>query len=321
MIRARVYRSAKRSFDCRIIEGGEIVSATALGNLLKDGEIVVGDYVELSIIKETGEYQISKIEKRQNETFRIIVREAKKKVTAANCDVMVMLASASKPDYKRGFVDRFLVRAYQWGIKPILIFNKMDLYDENVFDIKFEADRLQNLEVDCYELSALDDSYKNYFLDRGISELREYLKGKTALFMGQSGVGKSKLISTMSDGLVDLKTKIIGKAGKGTHTTSWMEMVDCGKFEIIDSPGVRSFSMDDLNKEELQECFPDLVDIVVQCEFNDCLHDENSKGCAFNKFFEDDSDESLFILTRLESLVRLIEEVGREEDWQKSEKY
>ena len=123
MLKARVNKSAKREFECRILDSGELVVATALGNLLKGDEnsIVVGDYVMID------NNVIVEVLPRTNEIFRLIVREQKKKVTASNCDLMVIVSSVSRPEYKRGIVDRFLVRAHQWGIRPLIVFKKMDL--------------------------------------------------------------------------------------------------------------------------------------------------------------------------------------------------
>ncbi|MGZ3809588.1 MAG: GTPase RsgA, partial [Bacteriovorax sp.] len=134
MLKARVFKSAKREFDCKIEGTGEMVVATALGNLLKGDEntIVVGDYVMIE------NNVITEVLPRTNEIYRLIIREQKKKVTASNCDLMVIVSSVSRPEYKRGIVDRFLVRAHQWGIRPLIVFNKMDEYNEDELDIMFE---------------------------------------------------------------------------------------------------------------------------------------------------------------------------------------
>jgi len=318
-MRARVIRSAKREFDCKIMDSGEVVTATALGKLLKKNEtVVVGDFVELSKIEETGEYQISKREERSNEIFRIIIREQKKKVTAANCDLLIILCSVSKPEYKRGLVDRYLVRAHQWQIEPIVIFNKMDEYTEDLFDIKFETDRLNDLGVKCFETSAKFEDYKNRYLDAGAEELKEYIKGKTSIFLGQSGVGKSKSITSLSDGKVDLKTKNVGKGGKGSHTTTWSEIIECGEFTTIDSPGIRSFSLDDIDPEQLLSYFPDLEEIAVTCKFTNCTHAENAKGCRFWTDYNPETREGELVHSRLDSFKRIYEEISQIPAWQRN---
>ncbi len=316
MIKARVYHSSKREFTCKLETTGEMVLATALGKLLKKDEtIVVGDFVFLEKMGEN-EYEIHEVEERRNELYRVIVRERKKKVTAANCDYLVIVNSTSKPRYKRGILDRFLVRAIQWDVKPLIVFNKMDEYNPKDLDIHFEKDRLKHLNVECFEVSAKFPEYENRFLDLGLNDLKERLSGSTAIFVGQSGVGKSRSISTFSGGKVELKTKAVGKKGKGSHTTTWSEIIDCNSFSLIDSPGIRSFSMEDLNEEDLIDFFPDLHPYIVRCQFNDCQHEEKSKGCHFNSLGLEGYEEKI-ILSRLESFTKIKDEISKTPFWDK----
>ncbi|MBK24401.1 MAG: ribosome small subunit-dependent GTPase A [Halobacteriovorax sp.] len=313
MKKARVYRSSAREFECRDIETGEMLFATALGNLLKkDNSIVVGDIVNLD-----DEGVITSIEERSSEIYRYLPRVQKKKITAANCDLLIILNSVSKPEYKRGFADRFLLRASQWGIKPVMIFNKMDQFEDQ-FDFNFEVDRLKELGVECFEISAKFPETEKKYLDRGTEELKEFIKGRTAIFLGQSGVGKSKTISLLAGMDIELKTKEIGKAGKGSHTTTWSEIIDCGDFSLIDSPGIRSFSLEDLVGEELMELFPDLEERAVNCKFSDCQHSSGTKGCAFHKpLLDPDSYEGQLVHSRLESYLRVYEEITENPAWSK----
>lgn len=318
IIKGKVIRSSQRQFLCRLNNGTQ-VEATAKGKLLKDDYIVVGDRVVLSTIPETGEYQIDEIEERESEIFRISVREQKKKVTAANCDLLVILSSVSKPAFKQGIVDRFLVRACQWGVKPIVVFNKCDQLEEedNPTDIEFETKRLELLGVETFEISAIKkDEYLPRVLEKGWKEFYQSLEGRTALFLGQSGVGKSKTISALSDGRVDLRTHEVGKVGKGSHTTTWSELIELPTFDLIDSPGIRSFSLDDIDPREILPLFPDIEEISVRCKFNNCTHEENSKGCAF---YEDSwsDEEKLAIFSRLDSYQRIVEEISQTPFWSK----
>ncbi|MCK5882718.1 MAG: ribosome small subunit-dependent GTPase A [Bacteriovoracaceae bacterium] len=315
-MRARIYRSAKREFDCKVESTGEIVQAKALGNLLKGKRsLVVGDYVE--IIDENGELVITEMEDRTSEVFRILVREQKRKVISSNCDLMVILISVSRPTFKRGIIDRFLVRASQWGIRPVVVFNKMDEYDPEEFDICFEQDRLKALGVDCFECTALDKEYVPKYLEKGYGELVEALRDRTAIFLGQSGVGKSKTINALAGGeiKVELKTNIIGKSNKGSHTTTWAEMLDLDLFTLIDSPGVRSFSLQDIMSDNFIEYFPDLEEMSTHCKFNNCTHKEGVKGCAF--YLIEDEYQAKLLFSRLQSYWRILEELEVTPDWQK----
>lgn len=313
MIRARVVKSDKRVFDCQR-EDGTVVQATALGNLLKEDTIVVGDYVFLEA--QVNEWVVKSVEARKNEIFRMLRRESKKKITAANCDYLVVLSSCSRPAYKRGIVDRFLVRAHQWGIRPIVVFNKMDEYDSNEFDVGFEAERLKFLDVDCFEICALDLNYKPRFLTLGMGDLKNRLNESTSIFLGQSGVGKSQTITALSGGKADLKTGAVGKVGKGSHTTTWSEIVDCGDFVVIDSPGIRQFSVDDITSGEMIELFPDVEEVATGCAFTNCSHGPEQKGCAFYSDSLSEHDKEL-LLTRLDSYKQLHMEISQIPDWQK----
>ena len=323
MIEAKIIKSHQRDFDCVILDTKEVIKATALGNLLKKGEtLVVGDNVQVEQIQETSEYIIKAMHPRKNEIFRILVRESRKKVTASNCDYLVIVSSVHKPKFKRGIVDRFLVRAHQWGIEPLVVFNKMDKYDEDKLYIEYEEERLSRLGVKCFEISALNEEYQHQYLNHGIEDFKNTLEGKTALFLGQSGVGKSQTIMRLSEGQFELKTKKVGKGGKGSHTTTWSEIVDCGKFYLIDSPGIRSFSLDDIDPDHLIQFFPDLEAIAVRCEFSNCNHLPENKGCRFyTDEFDPQTDEGLLVHSRLESYLLFHEEISSTPMWQKDKKY
>jgi ribosome biogenesis GTPase len=304
LIKARVFKSAKREFECKL-SSGEMVVATALGNLLKGDEnsIVVGDFV---LIENN---TIMEVLPRTNELYRLIIREQKKKVTASNCDLLVIVSSVSRPEYKRGIVDRFLVRAHQWGIRPLMVFNKMDEYDPNILDIQFEFDRMNNLGIECFEVSAAIPDYQPRYLALGPHDLKARLMHKTSIFLGQSGVGKSKLISQVSDGKIHLLSNEVGKVGKGKHTTTWSEIVDCESMSLIDSPGIRSFGVEDLLIEELITYFPDLEAGAVNCKFSNCDHKENSKGCYFYSL-DQTTRETALLMSRLDSFCRMKEEIS-----------
>lgn len=313
---ARIFRSSKRTFDCKVEGQDELVVATALATLLKEDHLVVGDFVQLSPPQNAAhEWVISKVEPRKNSIFRNLPREQKKKVIAANVDVIVVVVSAGRPEYKRGLVDRYLTRSAYWGIPAVVVFNKMDLFSGE-FDLNFEADRLKSLGVECYEVSSEAPERKPQFLPLGYPELDQILQGRTAIMVGHSGVGKSRLINTLSHGKFDLLSGDLGKANKGAHTTTWAELVDAGPFTLIDSPGIRSMSLTDMTTEELKECFPDIEQWGTKCKFSTCQHFEGTKGCFFGQLDPNQREDQL-ILSRLESYHRILSEVSNTPDWMK----
>ncbi len=309
MLKAKILKSARREFECLLIESNETVQAKAKGSLLKKGELVVGDFVFIE--KEQDEYIILELLERKNSIFRRIIRENKIKTVASNVDLMAIICTSSLPEYKRGLIDRYLLRAVQWNIPAIVIFNKMDEANTD-FNLSFESQRLLPLEVQCFATSAKDLNYKGEYLP-GNQELQAFLKAQTIIFLGQSGVGKSSLISMLSGSKIDLKAKELAKVGKGSHTTTWSELIHLDSFDVIDSPGIRTMSLQDVSKDELTTLFPDLEEYFIQCKFKDCHHESNTKGCAFFK-----DEVSSEVITRLESYQRFKSEIKEIPEWEKN---
>ena len=304
-MRVRLLRVFNDKILGRIPDSDEIITLSSSSH-----DLVPGDYVVIQ--KVNNDFSIREVEKRRNEIFRIAVRQRRKKIMAANCDLLMVIVSMSTPPYKRGVIDRFLIRSTQWNIKTIIVFNKMDEYDKKN-NLPFERDRLKGLSISCFEISAKYPDYKNRFLSFGFKELKEELSGKTIFLTGQSGVGKSKTIGALTGKIV--KTAKVGTSGKGVHTTTWSELIDYNGFSIIDSPGIRSFSLDDIEKEKLYDYYPDLHPIMRECEFNNCSHERGSQGCAFWKL--PDNYQTKLILSRLDSFSQINKEVGKIPSWKK----
>ncbi len=314
MIKAKIFRSSKRVFDCRINDTNEIVPATVYREVMKKNHPVVGDNIIIQQNSESADYEITEIENRENEIFRRIVRSNKKKVIASNVDVILIVTSVSNPRYKPFLLDRYLARAVQWDIPAAIVFNKMDEYADD-FELEFEIEKFKSLGVSLFFLNSEepeDPRFRDDFL-----ELQGLLNNKTAICLGQSGVGKSKLITSLSDGKTELlSSRLAKKVNKGAHTTTWAEIVDCENFLMIDSPGVRTLSLQDIAAEELPSLFPDLSEIFSKCKFSDCKHEDNSKGCFFHTLDEDILDERIH-LNRIYSYLKLKEEIESIPEWEK----
>lgn len=308
---AKIIRSSKREFECLLEKSEERVLATALASVLKDNHPVVGDYIRLEKIGEQ-DYQINEVLERKSEIFRRNVREyGKKKVVAANVDLMLVVMAASKPEYKSGLIDRYLVRAKNWGVEMMVVINKMDEFT-NQFDLEFEEHRLNYLNIKYVKVSATEPKQ---FSDE-VEKLKNFLKGQTAIFVGQSGVGKSKLITLLTEGKIELKSSKLAKVGKGAHTTTWSELIEFENFSLIDSPGIRSMALKDMDTNLLDIGFEDLFPLITKCKFKDCSHEPSSKGCYFNTL-EENSLENLLILSRLDSYKKIRDEIEAIPNWQK----
>lgn len=320
MDRARIMKSHQRNLSAKILKSGELVSACAKGNLLKEGMIVVGDFVDLAFDATNNSYSIETVIPRSSYISRFLPREKKEKIVASNCDLMVIVTSLGKPEYKSGLIDRYLTKSILWNIPALLIFNKMDMYNKdepNAINLNFEVERLKDLNVACFEICSTNPSYKPQFIKNGLNELKTILNNKTAIFLGQSGVGKSKLITLLSEGKINLKSNQIGKVGKGVHTTTTSEIFELPFFYLIDSPGIRSYSLDDLTLDDLKIGFPDVFKISQECQFNNCKHDEASKGCGF---FKTNNAISPALLSRLESYKKIHEELEKTPEWEKKKR-
>ena len=234
-IPATIYEAHKKEFLCKIDNENNTVSARAKRTVFKGKQFVAGDKVLLE--KNGNDYQIVEILDRTNEIFRMNVRERRKRVTAANCDLVIIATSVSKPPYKQGVVDRFAARSFQWNVPAIVVFNKMDEFQKD-FDIDFEMRRFENIGIECFEVSAKYPQNPTRFGRGSFKDLQKKLVNIQTIILGQSGVGKSKLITSLSDNEVKLLSNEIGRSGKGSHTTTWSEMIDCRTFRIIDSPGI-----------------------------------------------------------------------------------
>ena len=312
-IPACIYEAHSKAFFCKIDSENETVSASAKRTVLKSDQLVAGDKVLLE--KNGNEYQIVELINRTNEIFRMIIRERKKRVIAANCDLVIIATSVSKPSYKQGVIDRFVIRSFQWDVPAIVVFNKMDEF-QNDFDIDFEMRRFENLGIECFEVSAKHPEHPTRFGRGSFQDLQNKLLKTQSVILGQSGVGKSRLITSLSNRKIILRSSEIGKSSKGSHATTWSEMIDCGIFRIIDSPGIRSFSLDDILPEELINFFPDLLPISLTCQFNNCQHEPSIKGCAF---YEESTDPQTadIIESRLSSYMKIMEEISETLAWQK----
>jgi ribosome biogenesis GTPase len=195
-----------------------------------------------------------------------------------------------------------LVTAKAYGIEAIIIFNKIDTFDETTLN---EQLYLQHIYTEigyrCLRVSATDN--------KGVAELMDIMKGKVSMFSGHSGVGKSTLVNAIEPTL-KLKTKEISNShAQGQHTTTFAEMFDLSNnIRIIDTPGIRGFGMVDMEKQEVSDYFPELFALKEACKFNNCLHKEEPH-CAVKKAL----DEDKITWSRYQSYLKILE--GDEEQY------
>jgi ribosome biogenesis GTPase / thiamine phosphate phosphatase len=252
--------------DCRI--RGKF----RIQGLKSTNPVAVGDRVLLDVNGE--DYLISKILERKNYIIRKSVNLSKQvHIIAANIDQAFLIVTLASPTTSVGFIDRFLVTAEAYQIPTVLVFNKVDLYDE--FDREYHDEIVQmytNSGYECLETSALDQM--------NIDLLTTKMTAKVTLLSGHSGVGKSTLVNVIDPDL-DLVTQQVSEAhNKGMHTTTFAEMypLHFGGF-IIDTPGIKGFGLVDVSEFELADYFPEILRLKGQCKFHNCKH-VNEPKCA-----------------------------------------
>lgn len=187
------------------------------------------------------------------------------RVIAANVDVVVVVVSVVAPPLHPRIIDRYMVAIQRGGAKMLLAVNKIDLLED------------PNRESELSKLAPYRGVASMILcsttLGTGIDQLRDTLMGQTCVFVGHSGVGKSSLINTFDPELGILTRSVSDGYGRGTHTTTASTLhVLSGGTKIIDTPGVRSFGIWDIQASELSWYFPEFEEFQPDCRFRDCTH-------------------------------------------------
>jgi len=236
--------------------------------------LAVGDHVGFHVLQEEGTGLISKISPRKNHIIRKATKLSKEShILAANLDQAIIIVTLAEPRTSTGFIDRFLITAEAYHIPALIIFNKIDLYNEK------QMEDLAELK-EVYEAAGYPSYSVSALTGENLGEVEDLLKDTVSLVAGHSGVGKSALINALEPGL-DLKTKPISKAhSKGVHTTTFARMfrLSFGGF-IIDTPGIKEFGLFDLDRNTLAERYPEMRALMHACKYTNCTH-LHEPGCA-----------------------------------------
>ena len=194
------------------------------------------------------------------------------KAVAANIDqIVIVIAPIPQPFAK--LIDRYLVAALNSHLSPLIVMNKADLITPTV------RDDLQSL-LEQYQRIGYETMLVSKKTAQGIEILKEKLAGKTSIFVGQSGVGKSALINALLPDVNTLEGPLSDGHGKGRHTTTSARLFhfpDGG--DLIDSPGIREFGMWHMSPEEVFYGFVEFQPFARRCKFRDCKH-QHEPGCA-----------------------------------------
>jgi ribosome biogenesis GTPase len=233
-------------------------------------------------------------------------------VLAVNIDLVVVVVAAVAPPLKITTIDRFLLLARQAGIEPAVCINKVDQAETDLAEagaadrecrdgrtsarrtgdavLRDDTSLLRAREVVLTIKASLEARGVTTLLasantGQGIEELRTLLQGKTSVFVGHSGVGKTSLLKRICPGLEGKTLSVNVVTGKGRHSTTFSSLIDVGGGYVADLPGLRSIGFWNLEEETVKSEFEDVEEIAGGCRFNDCSH-THEPGCAVKRAVE-----------------------------------
>lgn len=299
---AIVMRSAGSSYTLLDTGTGVTVESRLRGKLRLKGvrstnPVAVGDRVDYET-DDYGESVITVIHPRKNYVIRRSPNLSKEShIIAANIDQAALVATLFSPSTNLEFIDRFLVTCEAYHIPVTLILNKSDLARQ----APEAAEEFKHI----YGLAGYPVMEVSGTENINIDMLKGYLSGKTTLFAGNSGVGKSTLIN-LAEPSAGAKTAEISKYHhKGRHTTTFARMypITEGDGYIIDTPGIKGFGLIDIEPEEVYRYFPELMKYSQGCQYYNCIHVHEPDCAVINAVASGGISESRYI-----SYLKILEE-------------
>lgn len=259
-----------RSSDSRLFRG-----QNSLPGKLRHESLAVGDWITLDT-KQTEPFPLIALHSRKNVFWRPgpSHRQNTQLLIASNIDQIFLLTSFHSPPFNMGFIDRMLLRALSQGIPMSVYVNKQDLVEH----LPPEWEYLKKIGYPLYTLSLANHT--------GVSDLLQKLQDKTTALSGSSGVGKSTLIGLLNPEFTPDVQEVREGMGKGRHTTtrSFLYPINSTS-QVIDTPGIKDISVQDLPLSNLEELFHDVHQLAEQCKFRDCKH-HGEVSCAVKNAVE-----------------------------------
>ena len=294
---------------------GRVLPSRILGKFRLEGmnltnPVAVGDQVEISI--EDGEEEVGLIRNIKPRINYVVRQSPRRKrdmhLLASNIDQAVVIVTIREPMLKPAFIDRFLLMTEPYEIPTIILFNKADLYNEDDLELYEAIEYMyEDIGYQVHLVSAISG--------QGIDALRAALKDKITLVAGQSGVGKSTVVTAVQPEL-ELRTQdLSGASGKGQHTTTFAEMYDLDfGGAIIDTPGIKTLSFNHLEPQDVAHNFREFFALSEDCRFGgSCLH-RNEPGCAVKDAIKEKQVSEL----RYMNYLTLLEEVEEQNYWERN---
>lgn len=229
---------------------------------------------------------------------------------AANIDQAIVVVTIREPMLKQGFIDRFLLMTEPHDIPVILVFNKVDVYDEE--DLEIFGGLKYIYEKIGYQVMLVSAATGD-----GIDELHKELIDKTTLIGGQSGVGKSSLLNRLHSGWQLRTSEISDYSGKGQHTTTFAEMLHINATTaIIDTPGIKTLSFNNLEVDDVAHNFREFFAASSACKFGNCTH-RNEPKCAV----KDAIEIGEISILRYQNYLAILDEIEAQNYWERHTDY
>jgi ribosome biogenesis GTPase / thiamine phosphate phosphatase len=281
---------------CTALLGDGEVAATLPPGLAghQQSDLAVGD--EVLVERRGDSHRVVAVLPRRSLLARADPHVAqRRRAIAANVDVVVVVVAAEAPPLHPRLIDRYLIAVEHSGAQPVLVVNKMDLLAED----------------GRHELLARLQPYRSLGMPvlpcsveggEGIEEVRAALSGNTCVFVGQSGVGKSSLLNALDADAAARVGTVRDRDGRGRHTTTSSALYDlAGGIRVIDTPGIRRFSVEDDDPAAIAAGFTEFAPLAGGCRYRDCTH-VHEPGCAVRRAVEDGAIPR----SRYESYVKLL---------------
>lgn len=280
---------------------GNIVECKIRGKFRMKGikttnPISVGDIVDYKVDDKSEFGVIVKIHPRKNYIIRKSINLSKRAhILAANVDQAILMVTLAMPKTYPQFIDRFLVSAQAYSIPAKIVFNKIDLYNEETLnEMQQLISTYEAIGYECFSISAKEN--------KGVDEITNLLANKISVIAGHSGIGKSTLINTIEPTLQLKTNEISDMHDSGMHTTTYPEMHTIGNNGyIIDTPGIKGFGVIDIEKEEISHFFPEMFAVLENCQFYNCTH-SHEPNCAVKNAVENGKISE----TRYKSYISLL---------------